>query len=50
MIAALYGKGGFKLVLGGTAICAAVFAVCTVLIALLAARVERQSARMQPAE
>lgn len=50
MIAALYGKGGFPLVLGTTTIFAAVFAVCTVLIALLAARVEAGNGRMQPAE
>jgi predicted MFS family arabinose efflux permease len=50
MIAALYGKGGFTLVLGATTACAAVFAACTVLVALLASRVEHRNARMQPAE
>jgi MFS family permease len=50
MIAALYGQGGFKLVLGATAICAAVFATCTVLIAIMASRVEHRNARLQPAE
>jgi MFS family permease len=50
MIAALYGKGGFTLVLGATTACAAVFAACTVLVALLASRVEQRNTRMQPAE
>jgi predicted MFS family arabinose efflux permease len=50
MIAALWGKGGSTLLLGVTTVFAAVFAVCTVTIALLAARVERSNASMQPAE
>ena len=50
MIAALHGKGGFPLVLSITTACAAVFAICTALIALLAARVENGAGRMQPAE
>jgi MFS family permease len=50
MIAALYGKGGFPLVLGATTICAVVFATCTVLIALLASHIEGGTGRMQPAE
>jgi MFS family permease len=50
MIAALYGKGGFGLVLGATTACAIVFATCTLAIALLASRVESKNARMQPAE
>jgi preprotein translocase subunit SecG len=50
MIAALYGKGGAGLLLGTTAIFAALFALCTVMIALLASRVERTNLRMQPAE
>lgn len=51
MIAALYGKGGFALVLGMTTICAVVFAVCTALIAFLASRVEHpKKAGVQPAE
>jgi MFS family permease len=50
MIAALYGRGGFGLVLGTTASFAVVFATCTVLIALLASRIEGGVGRMQPAE
>jgi len=50
MIALLYGKGGFGLVLSATTACAAVFAGCTALIALLVARVERGSGRLQAAE
>lgn len=50
MIAGLYGKGGFPLVLGATTIFAIVFGVCAVLIALLAARVETGNGRIQPAE
>jgi AcrR family transcriptional regulator len=50
LIAALYGKGGFALVLGATTACAIVFATCTVAIALLASRVESKNARMQPGE
>jgi MFS family permease len=50
MIAALHGKGGFGLVLSVTMVFAAVFAICTALIALLAARVERGDGRLQPAE
>jgi len=50
LIAALYGKGGFGLVLGAATACAALFATCTVLIAILASRVESKNARMQPAE
>jgi MFS family permease len=50
MIAALYGRGGFELVLGVTAAFAAVFAICTILIALLISRVEGGAGRMQPAE
>jgi MFS family permease len=50
MIAALYGKGGFTLVLSATMMCAIVFAVCTLLIAWLAMRIERPKAKIQPAE
>src|SRR5205085_6596933 len=46
MIAALHGRGGFELVLGVTAAFAAVFAICTILIALLVARVEGGAGRM----
>ena len=50
MIAALHGKGGFGLVLSVTTPFAATFALCTALIALLAARVERGAGRLQAAE
>ncbi len=50
MIAALHGRGGFELVLGVTAAFAAVFAICTILIALLVSRVESRAGRMLPAE
>ena len=50
MIAAIHGRGGFPLVLGVTAAFAAVFAICTILIALLVARVESGRGQMQPAE
>jgi predicted MFS family arabinose efflux permease len=50
MIAALWGKGGSTLLLGVTTAFAVIFALCTVTIALLAARVERSNASMQPAE
>lgn len=50
MIAALYGKGGFPLVLGTTTVFAVTFAACTILIAILASRVEGGTGRMQPAE
>jgi MFS family permease len=50
MIAALHGRGGFELVLGVTATFAAVFAICTILIALLVSRVEGGAGRMLPAE
>jgi len=50
MIAALYGQGGFRLVLGATTVCAIVFAISTVSIALLASRVEHKNAKLQPAE
>ncbi|HLL28441.1 MAG TPA: MFS transporter [Xanthobacteraceae bacterium] len=50
MIAALYGQGGFPLVLGVTAAFAAVFAICTIAIAVLVSRVESGAGQMQPAE
>ena len=50
MIAALHGRGGFPLVLGVTAAFAALFAICTILIALLVSRVESGRGQMQPAE
>jgi uncharacterized membrane protein len=51
MIALLYGRGGFDLVLGATAIIALGFLVAVLLIALIANGVEREKARaIQPAE
>ena len=50
MIAALHGRGGFPLVLGVTAAFAALFAICTILVALLVSRVESGRGQMQPAE
>jgi hypothetical protein len=49
VIAALHGRGGFFLVLGLTAFCAAVFAAAAGIVAILAGRVE-SGARVQPAE
>jgi MFS family permease len=49
LIAVLHGRGGFGLVLLITAVCAALFALSVVGIAVLAARVDA-AARMQPAE
>jgi len=49
MIALLYGRGGFDLVLGVTAVVAAGFLVAVLLIALIANGVER-ARLMQPAE
>jgi len=50
MIAALHGRGGFPLVLGVTAAFAALFGLCTIAIAVLAARVESGRGQLQPAE
>ena len=51
MIALLYGRGGFNLVLGATAVIALGFLVAVLAIALIANGVEREKARaMQPAE
>ncbi len=51
MIALLYGRGGFDLVLGATAVVALGFLVAVLLIALIANGVEREKARaIQPAE
>jgi MFS family permease len=51
MIAVLYGRGGFNLVLGATAIIALGFLIAVLLIALIANGVERDKARaIQPAE
>ncbi len=51
MIALLYGRGGFNLVLGATAVIALGFLVAVLLIALIANGVERDKARsIQPAE
>ena len=51
MIAFLYGRGGFNLVLDATAVIALGFLVAVLLIALIANGVERHKARaMQPAE
>jgi hypothetical protein len=51
MIAFLYGRGGFNLVLGATAVIALGFLVAVLLIALIANGVERDKAQsIQPAE
>jgi MFS family permease len=50
LIAALHGRGGFGLVLGVITICAAVFAVGAIGIALVAGRAEAAHERAQPAE
>lgn len=51
LIAALHGRGGFGLVLGVTTAFAAVFAVATIGVALVANRIEAvHSRRVQPAE
>ena len=50
LIAALHGRGGFFLVLGVTAICAAVFLAGVIMVAALANRVESRLPRVQPAE
>jgi MFS family permease len=51
MIALLYGRGGFNLVLGATAVIALGFLISVLLIALIANGVEKEKARaMQPAE
>lgn len=50
IIAALHGWGGFFLVLGLTAVCAAVFAAATIVVALLANRAEAEVRGVQPAE
>jgi MFS family permease len=51
MIAVLYGRGGFNLVLGATAVIALGFLIAVLLIALIANGVERDKARaIQPAE
>jgi hypothetical protein len=49
MIAFLYGRGGFDLVLGTTAVIALGFLVAVITIALIANNVERARA-LQPAE
>lgn len=50
LIAALHGRGGFFLVLGVTAICAAVFLAAAIVVATLANRVESRLPNAQPAE
>ncbi|HMN50583.1 MAG: MFS transporter [Xanthobacteraceae bacterium] len=50
MIAALHGQGGFTLVLLTTAIFAALFAVSTFAVAVIATRVEARAHAAQPAE
>ena len=50
MIASLYGRGGFDLVLTVTAVVALGFVIGTVLIALLVRGVERERRSVQPAE
>ena len=50
LIAALHGQGGFFLVLGVTAICAAVFLAGAIVVAAIANRVESRLPRVQPAE
>ena len=51
LIAALHGRGGFGLVLGVTTVCAVVFALATIGVALVANRIEAvHSRRVQPAE
>jgi MFS family permease len=51
MIALLYGRGGFNLVLGATAVIALGFLIAVLAIALIANGVEKEKARaMQPAE
>lgn len=50
LIAALHGKGGFGLVLIVTAIFAALFAIATIGISLLANRAESRTPSAQPAE
>lgn len=50
IISALHGQGGFFLVLGVTALCAAVFLVATAVVAALAMRAESGQQNAQPAE
>jgi MFS family permease len=50
MISSLYGRGGFDLVLGVTAVVALGFVIGTVLIAVLVHGVERERRAVQPAE
>jgi hypothetical protein len=50
MIALLYVRGGFDLVLGVTALIALGFVIGTVLVAILVNSVERDRARTAPAE
>jgi hypothetical protein len=50
MISSLYGRGGFDLVLGVTAVVALGFVIGTVLIAVLVHGVERDRRAVQPAE
>ena len=50
MIALLYGRGGFNLVLGATAVTALGFLVAVLLIALIANGVEKSRVVPQPAE
>jgi len=51
MVALLYGRGGFNLVLGATALIALGFLIAVLLIALIANGVEKEKVRaMQPAE
>ena len=50
MISSLYGRGGFDLVLGVTAVVALGFVIGTVLIAVMVNGVERERRMVQPAE
>jgi hypothetical protein len=50
MISSLYGRGGFDLVFGVTAVVALGFVVGTVMIAVLVNGVERERRSVQPAE
>lgn len=50
IIAGLHGRGGFFLVLGLTAACAALFAAAAIVVAVLAGRVEGEARGVQPAE
>jgi hypothetical protein len=50
MIALLYARGGFDLVLGVTALIALGFVIGTILVAILVNGVERERARVAAAE